>query len=309
MKGGQTTTFRLEFEATCKEVSAQADVNARNTFGQLNELALAVTAQALSGNTTWPNCTLPFFDSRVRESQKITGVERVAFAPIVEAKDKEGWEKYAWWKQKWIAQDMEYLGIEHAPGNISKTILVVEFDEHTGESEEEHAAHADHEGETEEEHAAHEGEDSHADEEGDHHDDHEGEDTHEEDGVHHNETADDHAGEISHEEDGDHHSETAPVNETSIFDVVNGLAGGSNRRLQEEDDHGHGHDEEHKEGEGGFMTGKFFGGWIPEYKSLSNLSRITLQEPSSPFGKSPLSGKAWKRSLDSTFLLTQCLDT
>ena len=74
-------------------------------------MSTALTSQGLQmaklTSNSWPNVTLPNFDIRFHEANKLTGVEFLAYAPLVEGKLEE-WEAYAQENQGWIANDWSY---------------------------------------------------------------------------------------------------------------------------------------------------------------------------------------------------------
>mmetsp|Transcript_1046 Transcript_1046/g.2212 ORF Transcript_1046/g.2212 Transcript_1046/m.2212 type:complete len:1145 (-) Transcript_1046:169-3603(-) len=103
----QTNVFEIEFEAVALEIVDQTEGNVRAAFAQLEELGIVLTAQALSNNSTWPFVTLPYFDSIAQQAMSISGMEVLAFAPLVKEDEKLGWEAYTEANQAWIAQDLE----------------------------------------------------------------------------------------------------------------------------------------------------------------------------------------------------------
>lgn len=130
---GSQLTHRLtlfdQFTAMAREVDIQCHSHLSDAMVQLRELSIAVTSHALNLNTSWPNCTLPFFDSRVAEARLNTGLEIVAFAPLLDSDEAKQWEQYARWKQSWIAQDLDYRGLNVSIENIT---TLRSFDEFSG---------------------------------------------------------------------------------------------------------------------------------------------------------------------------------
>jgi len=99
-------------------------------FEELWDISKTITSHALDTNVSWPNCTVPHFDTRSRHGphsragnpEKDVGLEFVGFAPFVMPEDQAGWEAYAIEHQGWLAQDYYYRGWDEIPPPIPSRI-------------------------------------------------------------------------------------------------------------------------------------------------------------------------------------------
>jgi hypothetical protein len=74
--------------------------------------------------------TLPFFEVRAQEARYQSGVEVVAFAPLVSKEDKDAWEAYAVDNQGWIQEGLEFQDSDTpAPGHIPESVFPREEEE------------------------------------------------------------------------------------------------------------------------------------------------------------------------------------
>jgi len=85
----------------------QTEGNVRAAFSQLEEMGVVLTSKALSTDATWPFVTLPYFDSIAKQAMNMSGMEVLAFAPLVIEQEKVAWEAYAKANQAWVTQDLE----------------------------------------------------------------------------------------------------------------------------------------------------------------------------------------------------------
>jgi len=124
-----------QFFAFSNEIVVTTEGNSENIFGQLRNLATAVTSHAIEANETWPNVTLPHFDLRAREAEELSGLELIVFSPLVTEANRAGWEEYAWQHQDWIAEDLNLYddqgGSVFNPGSIARSIY--KFSDETDE--------------------------------------------------------------------------------------------------------------------------------------------------------------------------------
>ena len=75
-------------------------------FSQIESLATSITSHALDANETFPRVTLPHFDLKTQQLSSVAGADLIFYAPILEEKDREDWEQYAFENQDWMVQDM-----------------------------------------------------------------------------------------------------------------------------------------------------------------------------------------------------------
>jgi hypothetical protein len=68
-------------------------------LGAIAALSTSVTSFALASNATWPFVIVPNFEAQVRHINELAGVNRTAFAVVVEAKNR------AMWEQKYVPQN------------------------------------------------------------------------------------------------------------------------------------------------------------------------------------------------------------
>ncbi|CAB9508616.1 Receptor-type guanylate cyclase gcy [Seminavis robusta] len=115
--------MKMEFSAYSREILKQAQANSKRMFEELWDLSKSITSHALDTNSSWPNCTLPYFDIHAHDLKKKTGnLEFVGFAPFVTPENRAGWEQYSVDNQGWIQQDYNYRNWTHAAAPIPTSI-------------------------------------------------------------------------------------------------------------------------------------------------------------------------------------------
>ncbi|CAB9531536.1 Guanylate cyclase (Partial), partial [Seminavis robusta] len=119
----EENTMKVEFSAYSREILKQAQANSKRMFEELWDLSKSITSHALDTNSSWPNCTLPYFDIHAHDLKKKTGnLEFVGFAPFVTPENRAGWEQYSVDNQGWIQQDYNYRNWTHAAAPIPTSI-------------------------------------------------------------------------------------------------------------------------------------------------------------------------------------------
>ena len=103
-------------------------------FEEIWDMSKAITSHALDSEMTWPNVTLPHFDTIAHDER--SRVEFIGFAPFVTPETRQGWEQYSVDNQGWIAQDYSYRNWNETPPSIPTKIhryntsfLPAEFEE------------------------------------------------------------------------------------------------------------------------------------------------------------------------------------
>ena len=116
-------SWLLQFRRYANEVDAVANSNVNNIFGIIHALSTALTSHARAEGKTWPNVSLSNFDIRASEFEGLTGVEMIAFTPLVTAGARAGWEAYAQANQGWVEDDWSYRNESVDAGAISPRIF------------------------------------------------------------------------------------------------------------------------------------------------------------------------------------------
>ena len=112
----------MQFDKYAEDVASVANSHAISIFGIIHSLATALTAHARGDAIAWPNVTLPNFDIRATETEGLTGVKVLAFAPLVSESNLKGWEAYAWENQGFIAEDWSFRDASVVAGKISPKV-------------------------------------------------------------------------------------------------------------------------------------------------------------------------------------------
>lgn len=100
-----------------------------NTHQAIRSLSETITSASWASNETFPFVTPPIFEVHAFHARVKSGVEAIAYSPLVEAHEVEEWNRYSWDHQGWIleshrilpAGDMEN-GTLFLPGNITPFI-------------------------------------------------------------------------------------------------------------------------------------------------------------------------------------------
>lgn len=87
----------------------------QHNFALLHQLSASVTTKALLTRDAHPNFTLPFFEVTAGYSVGFGGFLAVAYAPLVKATDRAGWEEYSVREQAWIDESLylEEIHLDH----------------------------------------------------------------------------------------------------------------------------------------------------------------------------------------------------
>jgi hypothetical protein len=81
----------------------------------LHQLSASVTTKALLTEDALPNFTLPFYEVTAGYAVGMGGFMALAYAPLVKAEDRAGWEAYSEREQGWIAESLhlEEVHLDH----------------------------------------------------------------------------------------------------------------------------------------------------------------------------------------------------
>ena len=81
---------------------------ARDVFAPIANFATIITSEAIASRAKWPFVSVPHFEVRGLELNSLSNMLMVGFSPLVQESDRERWEIYANYMQKWIAEGIEY---------------------------------------------------------------------------------------------------------------------------------------------------------------------------------------------------------
>ncbi|CAB9513615.1 Receptor-type guanylate cyclase gcy [Seminavis robusta] len=111
--GEEQAGFEDQFHDYADEIIDQATANVAASFRVLSSFGKTATSLALFANEslTWPQMTLPHFETRASDFLFISKAQQVAFAPLVSDTQRSIWESYAQTNQQWLQEgiDFEYL--------------------------------------------------------------------------------------------------------------------------------------------------------------------------------------------------------
>jgi class 3 adenylate cyclase len=106
-----------------QEIVGQSENRAESMFSAVHSLSISLTSYALTNALDFPFVTLPHFELRVAESRALSGVEMIAFAPLVPKDRRKQWEGYAVRSQAWIQEGLNFRGLgDVSPGEICERI-------------------------------------------------------------------------------------------------------------------------------------------------------------------------------------------
>lgn len=71
-------------------------------------MSTTITSYALASSVQWPNLTMPHFEIRGENNNRLSKALQVTFAPLV--KNKQEWEQYAKENQEWIKEGLVHAG-------------------------------------------------------------------------------------------------------------------------------------------------------------------------------------------------------
>jgi CHASE domain len=119
----QLSTLCLQAKTFESEINDNAKQTIRDYVGVLQSFSTSMTSNAISGNQTWPNVTIPFFEIRAHEAKQRVTMDIFMVAPFVKEADRLGWEAYATANQGWLGAGLDYQELENVdPGAIPKVI-------------------------------------------------------------------------------------------------------------------------------------------------------------------------------------------
>ena len=88
-----------------------ANRNAENVITAFHDFSVMITSYALESNSSWPNVTIPDYERRLNGTRKLAQAGPTSFSPIVQAKDRAGWEAYAVENSGWVEESQIAAGI------------------------------------------------------------------------------------------------------------------------------------------------------------------------------------------------------
>lgn len=109
--------FRLQFDDFATQVVENAHYEANIAFKSVESMSASITSFALDassdGINRWPYVTVPHFEIRGENTNKVSRAAHLSMVPLVTVADRMGWEMYSVGQQGWIAEGLKLREDEH----------------------------------------------------------------------------------------------------------------------------------------------------------------------------------------------------
>lgn len=110
----EVSEFEETFYDHAEQITNTVHRNAQHKLEAIASIALMIQAYALDSGSTWPNVTVPYFESHIMASQSLTDAYGVQLFPIVTKETRAGWEEYSVMNQNWLNES--YAAQQHVYG-------------------------------------------------------------------------------------------------------------------------------------------------------------------------------------------------
>ena len=88
----EVSEFEETFHDHAEQIVLTVDQKAQNKLEAVVSIALMIQAYAINSGSTWPNCTVPFFEEHIMATKSLTDAYGVQLFPIVTKESRAAWE-------------------------------------------------------------------------------------------------------------------------------------------------------------------------------------------------------------------------
>ena len=101
-----------------EDAGAASVINTERVFASLSE---AISAHAMKNNETFPFVTLPGFELFASYARQLSGIEMLAYTPLVQDHQMADWIKYSMENQGWLEESREMTQRENTAEGLFTT--------------------------------------------------------------------------------------------------------------------------------------------------------------------------------------------
>lgn len=88
----EVSEFEETFNDHAEQIVLTVDQKAQNKLEAVVAIALMIQAYAIDSGSTWPNCTVPFFEEHIMATKSLTDAYGVQLFPVVTKENRAAWE-------------------------------------------------------------------------------------------------------------------------------------------------------------------------------------------------------------------------
>lgn len=107
-KRAELREFKTHFQGSADKISSSFDSIVSERLGAVGSLCLALTAQGLNLNNSWPFVTMDAFQERATNARILSNVLHMSLLPIVSDDNRKEWEEYSVRNGDWYVDGFAY---------------------------------------------------------------------------------------------------------------------------------------------------------------------------------------------------------